>query len=218
MRTFYLFEVKDNIIKNYRNNYEELYSMLENIHHLKTEDIVLGYSIFNSIVMPLKKDDYNQYIKQNNLDNEKFLSNDKLEIDIVKLSINNDGYDFRPRITHTDADINKITIFNHSMIDIILSKKIDKNFKRLAAITYDVINSDDDNTSTDATIALDEIAKLRSIILNKYQKFLEKEKEKKYIKSLRILENELRAKIVYINTLNSIEENFEVEEKKGRGR
>ena len=115
------------------------------------------------------------------------------EIDIVKLSINNDGYDFRPRITHTD-------------------------FKRLAAITYDVINSDDDNTSTDATIALDEIAKLRSIILNKYQKFLEKEKEKKYIKSLRILENELRAKIVYINTLNSIEENFEVEEKKGRGR
>ncbi len=140
------------------------------------------------------------------------------EIDIVKLSINNDGYDFRPRITHTDADINKITIFNYSMIDIILSKKIDKNFKRLAAITYDVINSDDDNTSTDATIALDEIAKLRSIILNKYQKFLEKEKEKKYIKSLRILENELRAKIVYINTLNNIEENFEVEEKKGRGR
>ena len=104
------------------------------------------------------------------------------------------------------------------MIDIILSKKIDKNFKRLAAITYDVINSDDDNTSTDATIALDEIAKLRSIILNKYQKFLEKEKEKKYIKSLRILENELRAKIVYINTLNSLEENFEAEEKKGRGR
>ena len=38
------------------------------------------------------------------------------------------------------------------------------------------------------------------------------------IKSLRILENELRAKIVYINTLNSIEENFEVEEQKGRGR
>ena len=140
------------------------------------------------------------------------------EIDIVKLNINDEGYDFRPRITHTDADITKITIFNHSMIDIILSKKIDKNFKRLAAITYDVINSDDDNTSTDATIALDEIAKLRSIILNKYQKFLEKEKEKKYIKSLRILENELRAKIIYINTLNSIEENFDIEEKKGRGR
>ena len=73
MRTFYLFEVKDNIIKNYRNNYEELYTMLENIHHLKTEDIVLGYSIFNSIVMPLKKDDYNEYVKQNNLDNENYI-------------------------------------------------------------------------------------------------------------------------------------------------
>lgn len=140
------------------------------------------------------------------------------EIDIIKINIEDSGYDFRPRITHTDADINKITIFNHSMIDIILSKKIEKNFKRLAAITYDVISSDDDNTTTDATIALDEIAKLRSIILNKYQKFLEKENEKKYIKKLRILENELRAKIVYVNTLNSIEQNYEFEERKGRGK
>ncbi len=96
MRTFYLFEVKDNIIKNYRNNYEELYSMLENIHHLKTEDIVLGYSIFNSIVMPLKKDDYNQYIKQNNLDNENYICynythtiNDFYNDETTKMVINN---------------------------------------------------------------------------------------------------------------------------------
>ena len=34
MRTFYLFDVKENILKNYRNNYEELYSLLESIHYL----------------------------------------------------------------------------------------------------------------------------------------------------------------------------------------
>ena len=73
MRTFYLFEVKDNIIRNYRNNYEELYTMLENIHHLKTEDIVLGYNIFNSLVVPLKKEEYNQYIKENNIENENYI-------------------------------------------------------------------------------------------------------------------------------------------------
>ena len=73
MRTFYLFEVKDNIIRNYRNNYEELYTMLENIHHLKTEDIVLGYNIFKSLVVPLKKEEYNQYIKDNNLENENYI-------------------------------------------------------------------------------------------------------------------------------------------------
>ena len=33
MRTFYLFDVKENILKNYRNNYEELYSLLESIHY-----------------------------------------------------------------------------------------------------------------------------------------------------------------------------------------
>ena len=31
MRTFYLFEIKENILKNYKNNYEELYSLLENM-------------------------------------------------------------------------------------------------------------------------------------------------------------------------------------------
>ena len=44
MRTFYLFDVKENILKNYRNNYEELYSLLESIHYLKTEDIILGFN------------------------------------------------------------------------------------------------------------------------------------------------------------------------------
>ena len=73
MRTFYLFEIKENILRNYKNNYEELYNLLENIHYLKTEDIVLGYSIFNSIVNPIRKDDYNEYIKRKNLDNESYI-------------------------------------------------------------------------------------------------------------------------------------------------
>ena len=34
MRTFYLFDVKENILKNYRNNYEELYGLLESIHSM----------------------------------------------------------------------------------------------------------------------------------------------------------------------------------------
>lgn len=96
MRTFYLFEVKDNIIRNYRNNYEELYDMLLNIHNLKSEDIVLGYNIFSSIVVPLNRESYNQYIKENNLDNENYICynythtiNDFYNDEATKMIINN---------------------------------------------------------------------------------------------------------------------------------
>ena len=73
MRTFYLFDVKENILKNYRNNYEELYSLLESIHYLKTEDISLGFNIYQRIVNPMKKEEYNDYIKKNNLGKENYI-------------------------------------------------------------------------------------------------------------------------------------------------
>lgn len=73
MRTFYLFEVKENILKNYRNNYEELYSLLESIHYLKTEDIILGFNLYEKIVNPILKEEYNDYIKKNNLGHENYI-------------------------------------------------------------------------------------------------------------------------------------------------
>lgn len=73
MRTFYLFDVKENVLKNYRNNYEELYSLLESIHYLKTEDIILGFNIYQRIVNPMKKEEYNDYIKKNNLGKENYI-------------------------------------------------------------------------------------------------------------------------------------------------
>lgn len=132
---------------------------------------------------------------------------------IIEIEYEKKGYDFKPRINSQEFEINKITIFNHSMINSILTKKIDTQFKRVAAITYDVLNDEDDDSTSDAIIALDEVSKLKAIILKKYQEFLEKEKEKKYLKQIRVLENQLKAKINYEK-----EKMIVVEEKKGRGR
>ena len=56
MRTFYLFEIKDNILKNYKYNYEGLYELLESIHFLKSEDIILGFNIFNTFQIKICDD------------------------------------------------------------------------------------------------------------------------------------------------------------------
>ena len=123
------------------------------------------------------------------------------------------GYDFKPRINSVNLEVNKITIYNSSMIDIILSKKIEKSFERVASIVYDVLQNEDDDSASDAVIALDEVARLREIVLNKYQKYLKKEKEKEILKKLRFLENELRSKIIIQNTYEEY-----LEEQKGHSR
>ena len=49
MRTFYLFEIKQNILKNYKYHYGELYSILESIYNRSNEDIVLLSALLTSI-------------------------------------------------------------------------------------------------------------------------------------------------------------------------
>ncbi|MBR2431380.1 MAG: UvrD-helicase domain-containing protein, partial [Clostridia bacterium] len=46
--------------------YEGLYNVLFDIHYLKSEDIVLGFKIFDSIVKPMNKELFNQFIKEKN--------------------------------------------------------------------------------------------------------------------------------------------------------
>ena len=96
MRKYYLFEIKDNILKNYKNNYEELYELLEKIHYLKSEDIILGFNIFNSLVVPINKNKYNDYIRENNIENDNYICynythtiNDFFYNESTKMIINN---------------------------------------------------------------------------------------------------------------------------------
>lgn len=73
MRIFYLFKIKRNVLKDYKNNYEELYKTLDYIHTLNEKDINLGYRIFNSLIVPIKKDEFNNYIKENNIGNDNYI-------------------------------------------------------------------------------------------------------------------------------------------------
>ena len=57
-------------------------------------------------------------------------------------------------------------------------------------------NEDSDNTGTNLMLALDEVARLRTIIINKYERFLKKKEAEELLKRLKVLENELRVKII----------------------
>lgn len=109
-----------------------------------------------------------------------------------------DGYVFKPK-TKSDSyiKVKEVKIVDPKMIDKILTMKFDKLFKQVVAMALSVIN-DDDATDDDAELVLDEVELIRQILLNRYQKFLNYEKEQLFLKKLRLIENEMRVKQVKI--------------------
>lgn len=125
-------------------------------------------------------------IKKENSNNEIVYINGELK-----------GYDFNPKdSSNNNLKINQIVIVNPTLTDKILTIKFKQRYKRILMIVLSILNgANDDTTTGDIEIILDEIAKMRDILLNKYKKFLKKEKEKIFLEQLRGLENSMRAKL-----------------------
>ena len=126
-----------------------------------------------------------------------------------------EGYQFKPRATKDSyIKVDRVTIVDRVMIDKILTMKFNKSFKKVVALAMQVIN-DEDADDGDATIVLGEVELVREILLNRYQKFLNYEKEQLFLKKLRLIENELRMKQVTIKRKAQL---LEMQEEKTRTR
>lgn len=104
-----------------------------------------------------------------------------------------EGCEFKPKKNKTIISVNKVLVVDKSLTDNILSIKFNDKFKALLKYAKYVINNED-ATSTDTAIVLDEVAMLKGILLNRYQKFLSKEKERLFLEKLRLIENQIRSK------------------------
>lgn len=134
---------------------------------------------------------------------------------ISKFNYEEEGYPFKPNIKSANLiKISCLNLMDKEKASPILKQKLDKSFRRLAAIILSVLK-DEDTTSGDAIIALDEISKEKSIIRNKYKEYLEKAEQEKFLKRLKVLEAEVKEKIV---DLKIREEQKEELLEKGRGR
>ncbi len=134
---------------------------------------------------------------------------------IGKFNYEEEGYLFKPNIKSNNLiKISNLSLMDKEMTIPILKKKLDKSFRKLASIILSVLN-DEDTTSGDCIMALDEISKEKAIIRNKYKEYLEKQEQEKYLKRIKVLEQEVKEKIVAIRLL---EETKEEELEKGRGR
>ena len=128
-----------------------------------------------------------------------------------------DGYTFKPKPGKGNyIKVNEVKIVDKVMIEKILSMKFDRAFKQLVALALRVINDEDADDDT-AMIVLDEVELVRQILLERYHKFISQEKEKLFLKKLRIIENEMRVKQIKIKQKAVYLEQQE-EKSRGRGR
>lgn len=116
--------------------------------------------------------------------------------EIVYMKYKPDGYNFKPKnVVRANISLEKIVVIKPSLIDSILTEKIEKQISKIIRLVMYILNTDDESTNpSDIILALNEIARVRSIILNKYQDYISKDKEEALLKKLRVLENELRIK------------------------
>ena len=99
---------------------------------------------------------------------------------ISKFNYIEEGYCFKPNIKNEKLiKISSLHIMNQVVSNPLIKRKLDRSFRKLAAILFSVLH-DEDTTDGDCIIALDEIAK------------------EKYLKRLKILEQEAKEKLVDI--------------------
>lgn len=114
--------------------------------------------------------------------------------------------------------IKELIIVNPDMISSLICHNFNKKYQKI--VEWLLNNSDfsdnDNSTGTNLMMALDEVARLRTIIINKYKLFLQKKEEEELLKKLKIVENELRVKVIDFKMIKAQE--LAKEEERGKGR
>ena len=93
-------------------------------------------------------------------------------------------------------DIKEVIITDKELINNHAKKIFDKKIKDITKMMFLVINNSD-SSDDDASIVLDEVSKLKSIIINKYKKFISETLYKNYMKKLIIMEEEFKENFMY---------------------
>ena len=93
-------------------------------------------------------------------------------------------------------DIKEVVITDKGLATNHAKKVFDKKVRDLTKIMFLVLNNSD-ATDDDASMVLDEVSKLKSIIINKYKKYISDAVYKSYMKKLIVMEEEFKENFMY---------------------
>lgn len=146
------------------------------------------------------------------------IKKEHLKKKLNKNNIANLGYKMNPKLkNHSNfIEVKEIIIIKPSMKEKVLKLSFQVAFRRLFKLVMDLLQ-DDNATEGDTTICLDEIAKMKKILQQKYKNQINKEEYRTMWSKVSLLQKRLQEKIVK-QQMYKMYFTEEKEEKKGRGR
>ena len=119
------------------------------------------------------------------------------------------GYKFTPKnnVKYDGIKVNQVVVINPSMIEKILKRKIKNKLDLYLKMIINFLDSDEDGDAYRE--ALNDLSKYRSIVLHKYQKYLDEKYLKLLLKKISVLEYEITKKMNMIE--NTYEDTYEEE-------
>ncbi len=133
-----------------------------------------------------------------------------------KATFNKDleGYNFKAHHDNS-LNVNEVLISKPEIVDKILTTNFKEKYKRLVMIVLSIMHASD-TSEGDCMLALDEVARLKDILLHRYHNNLKKEKEALFLQQLDSLELQLHQKISQIRAFNMMFSFTEEEKHMGR--
>ncbi len=103
---------------------------------------------------------------------------------------------FKYAIKSSNLNVKEIIILDPFIIDQLIISNFNRRYKKILEYYIAFLQDEEGDNEGNFMIALDEIARLRSILIKKYNLVVSKKVEEKMLKKLKILENEIRMKII----------------------
>ncbi len=113
------------------------------------------------------------------------------------------GFKIRPQnnVPYDGVEVSRLVLVEPSLIKKVLTKNIKHKLDAYLVFLFSVIDDDDEDPDT-LELVIDDVSRYKSIIMNKYSKFLDKKYIKGLLKKVGMVELELKNKLEELTKQN----------------
>ena len=114
------------------------------------------------------------------------------------------GFKIKPgnNIPYDGVEVSRLVLVKPSLIENVLKRKTKHKLNAYLAFLFTIIDDDDDDSET-LELVIDDVARYKSIIINKYSKFLDKKYINQLLKKVGMVERELKDKLKELTKQNT---------------
>jgi len=142
-------------------------------------------------------------------------NNEKMKL--MTYSIKMTGLDVKPKNGGSNIKAKNVKIIDPKLRESYIKQRVNKKIDKVIEFMVSLLN-DEDSTDEDVGMVLDELTKLKGIIVNKYKEHMKKSDYKALLTKLIIIEEEFKRNYNQKLFTNYIQNSIYEEVVEGRGR